>query len=200
MLSDITLMGKEIISTWCWLLVSHAPALVFAWRKERLSQQLTRRQYGLHWLLYYGILLPVIIVYCVIYKPGGLAPQQYVTAAIFTVLLELLLSANAWYRQRMQHAGWMQHISLDRAALISLLLIAVTLSAMAVSSLNNPAYHTKEQLLIGYEFNLFKIIRHFGTFSGVLCPVPVHVPVRLLPVLCEQPYTGNKVLKQREGS
>lgn len=35
---------------------------------------------------------------------------------------------------------------------------------MAVSSLGNPVYDTPEQLLIGYEFSVSKIFRHFGIF------------------------------------
>jgi len=81
-----------------------------------------------------------------------------------SILLELLLAATVYYQQRIQQWRWVQRLSLERSVLISTTLIAVILAAMAVSSIGNPAYDKADGLLVGFEFDVRKLITHFGTF------------------------------------
>lgn len=166
----VSILG-EPPETWSAFLINFGvlgltqiPAFIFSWYRGRWLQELTRRQYLLYWLFCYGICLPLITMLCVIFQPGGRPASLFVTCAIFVISLELVLSTLVYYQRQARDAGWVKKISLNKAVLASLLLIAVTLSAMAVSSLDNPAYHTKEQLLIGFEFDLYKIITRFGLF------------------------------------
>ncbi|RZL30651.1 MAG: hypothetical protein EOO96_17700, partial [Pedobacter sp.] len=84
--------------------------------------------------------------------------------AIAAFVLEIVLIVNQYYRKRVQHIKWIKKIGLENSVLITLVLISATISVMAVSSLSNPAYHTKERLLVGFEFDYLKILSHFGTF------------------------------------
>ena len=144
------------------------PAFVFSWNRMRWLQQLTSKRYFSYWLLCYGVCLPLITALCIVFRRGDRSVGSLVTVAICCISLELLLSALLYYQQRGRHVGWVNKISLDKAVLVSLLLIAITLSAMAVSSMDNPRYHTKEQLLIGYEFDLYKIVTRPGLFLGFI--------------------------------
>lgn len=148
--------------------LAQIPAFIFYWNKARWLQVLTRRQYIFYWLVCFCVLVPAITVLCVIFKPGERPGRLFVTSAAYSLSLELLLSTLVFYQRRASRSEWLKKISLNRAVLVSLLFIAVTLSAMAVSSLDNPAYHTKDRLLIGFEFDLHKIITRFGVFLGFI--------------------------------
>jgi sensor histidine kinase YesM len=142
------------------------PVLVFAWNKERLSQTISSRRYLKYWLICFGICLPVSTILCILLQPNRYH-DLIIVSSLCSYTLELLLAANAYYQKRGRQSKWVRKIDLDSALLISVTLISVTLAAMAVSSLNDPIYHTKEQLLIGFEFSIEKIIRHFGTFLSI---------------------------------
>lgn len=184
------------INLWALGLIQ-IPAFVFSWHRMRWLQTLTRRQYLLYWLLCYGICLPFITVLCIIFKPGGLQADLFAASAIFSISLELILSMLVYYQYRAGQAGWMKKISLNKAVLVSLLFIAVTLSAMAVSSMDNPAYHTTEQLLIGYEFDLYKIITRFGLFLGFIAQFMIIYLCGYLLYYINSSLLVAKVLKQK---
>lgn len=148
------------------LAIMQSPVLVFVWYKDRLKQSLSRKRYLLYWLICFCCYLPAVTFVCETLNMGRFTIGFFTGGAFAAFLLELLLEANTYYRHHMQHGKWVQRLGLEKAVLITIILVAVTLAAMAVSSMYNPAYHTKEQLLIGFEFNLPKILRNFGTFLG----------------------------------
>ncbi|QIP14956.1 histidine kinase [Spirosoma aureum] len=165
-LENASAMWRDYFVALLVLIPVQLPTLVFAWKKERLSQILSSRRYLKYWLFCFGICLPASTILCILVQPN-----QYhdliIVSSLCSYTLELLLAANAYYQTRGRQSKWIRKIDLDSALLISVTLISVTLAAMAVSSLNDPIYHTKEQLLIGFEFSIVKIIRHFGTFLSI---------------------------------
>jgi hypothetical protein len=147
------------------LILALLPVLVFSWNKERWRQQFSRKRYVLYWLACFGVYLPVLFIAgSTFLKPGTRFQFLVLFSAMCSILLELLLTATAYYQQRMQQWKWVQRLSLERSVLISIALIAVILSIMAVSSIGNPAYDTSDRLLVGFEFNARKLITHFGAF------------------------------------
>ncbi|SHN32868.1 sensor histidine kinase [Chitinophaga sp. CF418] len=173
------------------------PAFVFSWNRMQWLQELSRRRYLLYWLLCYVVCLPLITAFCIVFKLGGRPVGSLVTVAICCISLELLLSALVYYQQRGRHVRWVNKISLDKAVLVSLLLIAITLSAMAVSSLDNPRYHTKEQLLIGYEFDLYKIVTRPGVFLSFIAQFMFMYLCGYLLYYINSRFLVARVLKQR---
>ncbi|PSL35044.1 sensor histidine kinase [Chitinophaga ginsengisoli] len=173
------------------------PAFVFSWNRMRWLQQLTSRRYLLYWLFSYGVCLPLITALCIVFKPGDRSVGSLVTVAICCISLELILSALVYYQQRGRHVGWVNKISLDKAVLVSLLLIAITLSVMAVSSMDNPRYHTKEQLLIGYEFDGYKILTRPGLFLGFIAQFMFMYLCAYLLYYINSRFLVAKVLKQK---
>jgi sensor histidine kinase YesM len=179
------------------LAFAQIPAFIFYWNRTRWLQVLTRRQYFFYWLLCFGFCVPAITVLCVVFKPGGRPESLFVTSAAYSISLELLLSTLMFYQRRARHSEWLKKISLNKAVLVSLLFIAVTLSAMAVSSLDNPAYHTKRQLLIGFEFDLHKIITRFGVFLGFIAQFMFMYLCGFLLYYINSVLLVAKVLKQK---
>lgn len=188
---------KEFLMHAGILAIIQIPALVFSWNRMRWLQQLTGRRYLLYWSLCYGVCLPLITALCIVFKPGGRPVGSFVTGAICCISLELVLSALVYYQQRGRHVGWVNKISLDKAVLVSLLLIAITLSAMAVSSMDNPRYHTKEQLLIGYEFDVYKIITRPGIFLSFIAQFMFMYLCGYLLYYVNSRFLVAKVLKQK---
>jgi hypothetical protein len=176
------------IGLWCWIVIadqlekqSHSwslyvssllvltlvqlPVLIFSWNKESWQQLFSRKRYLLYWLACFGIYLPALFIIGSVFLKVGTRFQFLVPfSAMCSILLELLLAATAYYQQRMLQWRWVQRLSLERSVLISITLIAVILSVMAVSSIGNPAYDKADGLLVGFEFNARKIITHFGAF------------------------------------
>lgn len=177
--------------------IIQVPAFVFSWNRARWLQQPASRKYLLYWLLCYGVCLPVITILCIVFRPGGLSVSSFITGAICSISLELVLSAQVYYQQRGRHVRWVNKISLDKAVLVSLLLIAVTLSAMAISSMDNPRYHTKQQLLIGYELDLYKILRRPGLFLSFIAQFMFMYLCGYLLYYVNSRFLVAKVLKQK---
>ncbi|WP_052306875.1 sensor histidine kinase [Chitinophaga pinensis] len=146
------------------LALPQLPVFVFAWYRTYLRERWSLQQYLFSWAGVFVVGLPLLTASCMYMQVLGVSDQLFAIGALYCISLELVLVVNAWYRRQVRQVPWIGRISLDKAVLISLLMIAVILSAMAVSSLNNPQYHTKDQLLIGYEFIPAKIIAHFGLF------------------------------------
>ncbi|QHS63706.1 sensor histidine kinase [Chitinophaga agri] len=144
------------------------PVLLFTWYSKPLQARLTNTQYQLVWWGVFAVMLPLLSVCSCYYHPSAVTAGHYLTNILCCISLGVLLVASSYYQREMRHVSWIRRISLDKAVLISLALIALLLSVMAVSSLNNPRYHTKDQLLIGYEFSPVKIITHFGLFIALL--------------------------------
>jgi len=160
--TDWVIFSRNLLA----ICIAQLPVFVFVWKEDALRQRLSRRTYIICWLLTFMLAMPVFTAICIRIGFRGVQSHVFTTTLIFSLLLEVLQVLDTSYRQRIRYVNWVKRISLDSAVLISLLLIAITLSAMAVSSLDNPIYHTKEQLLIGYEFSPYKVITRFGDFLG----------------------------------
>lgn len=148
------------------LALALSPILVFSWFKAGWKQKLPMPRYLLYWSLCFAVYLPLLAIGVSKLVPAGAWHDLLVTAALCSLLLELIAVATGYYRQRVQQWGWIRRLSLEKSILISIVLISVILSAMAVSSTGDPRYDTGKQLLIGFEFDAWKILRHFGAFLG----------------------------------
>lgn len=149
------------------LILVQLPVLVFSWYEERLRQRRSARQFRLYWLACYGVYLPALIIGASAWmQPGSTVRALIIACGLCDLLLKLVLLADAWYRKRLRQVKWIKRLSLERSVLITITLVSVILSAMAVSSIGNPAYDSKEQLLIGYEFDPGKVLAQSGKFSG----------------------------------
>jgi len=144
--------------------VNQLPILVFSFNKTNFKQTLGRKQYILYWLLCFFLVQPVFTAFCISLAAKNFDSSLFITASVSALALELLLIVNAYYQKKAQHAKWLKKIGLEKAVLISLIIISLSIAAMGVSSLNNPAYHNSNRLLIGFEFSLTKVFNHFGTF------------------------------------
>lgn len=147
-----------------WLSFCLLPVLVFSFYKPELKAKLNKDKYLLYWLFSFLFLLPIFTLACSYFELGNFNEVIFIVAAIAAFILEVILIANQYYRKKVQHIKWIKKIGLENSVLITLILLSATISVMAVSSLNNPAYHTKERLLVGFEFDYLKILSHFGTF------------------------------------
>lgn len=133
------------------------PALVFAYFKPFLQDRVSGKMYLVYWALCFLVLVPL----------SGLLWNAPGYAAVFWVWgLELVLGANEYFSRKGKHMKWLKKIGLESAVLTTIVFIALMLSVMAVSSLNNPKYHSEERLLIGFEFDLPKLAANFITFLG----------------------------------
>ncbi|WP_244818857.1 sensor histidine kinase [Dyadobacter pollutisoli] len=148
------------------LFLSQLPVLIFVWNKEKWLQLWPLKKYIYSWLACFAIYLPfVMLVVATFWVEAGTTMQELlVVGSICTLSLECVLVINTYYFRRLKQIKWVQRLSLEKAILISIATIALILAAMAVSSLNNPEYDKKDQLLIGYEFVPSKIVSHFGLF------------------------------------
>ncbi|GGH55885.1 hypothetical protein GCM10007423_63900 [Dyadobacter endophyticus] len=78
--------------------------------------------------------------------------------------MEGTLVVESKFNSRIYQLKWVRKLNLEKAVLASIVGIALLLGAMAVSSLDNPLYHSKKQLLIGFEIHLPKIAARIPTF------------------------------------
>lgn len=138
------------------------PILVMAFfQKEILNFPIRKRV--LIWLGSFLIPVAAYFILLAVRVNSGFTNALF-TAVSSAVALELLLILNYYYQQRVQQAGWFKKIGLENSVLITLVLIALLIAVMGVSSIDNPLYHTKERLLIGFEFSPVKVVSHFWTF------------------------------------
>lgn len=146
------------------LCISQLPVLVFAWKKEDWNRTLTAATYRKYWIICFAVYLPLLAVGSSLMLDGTDIWEVVLSGAVCAFGLEMILLGNHYYARRVSNARWIQRLSLEKAIFISLTFIALVLAAMAVSSLGNPLYHKKEQLLIGFEFDPIKVFSNFGTF------------------------------------
>jgi sensor histidine kinase YesM len=109
--------------------------------------------------------LPALLVF----SGAQLSPGQLIWPVVFTgglcvAVLECILALESQYVGRLRDVKWMRRLSLEKAVLITITGLALLLGAMAVSSLDNPLYHSGKQLLIGFEIHFLKIAARFPTF------------------------------------
>ncbi|WP_428662808.1 sensor histidine kinase [Runella sp.] len=141
-----------------------APVLALEWKKMTLKKRLSTAQYGLIWILCYSVYLPCTAWLLSQYPQIPVRENMFWEALLYSVLLSIALEINAFIEKRSENIEWIRRLSVEKAIIFTLLLLAITLSAMAVSSLDDPRFHTQEQLLIGFVFSFEKLIRHFGLF------------------------------------
>lgn len=144
------------------------PVIAFAAGKPHLRTHLTKRQFLLCWLLFFGAVFPLISYFAAESGVAGYPGWLFTTCFICGISLELLLLANEYYRQKVARAKWVRELGLGKAILIILVIISVALAAMAVSSIDDPRFHKNGQLLIGFVFVPSKLVGHFGTFLSLL--------------------------------
>ncbi|RYG12549.1 MAG: histidine kinase, partial [Chitinophagaceae bacterium] len=159
-----TLTWSDYLNCALILSISQLPALVFSFNKARFKNNLPQHLYLRYWGVCFFLVQPLFTTICIALAPKTYDSSLFIKASILTIALELLLIINNYYQKKVKDAKWIKKIGLENSVLISLVLISLVIAIMGVSSLNNPEYHTKERLLIGFEFSLAKIIDHFGTF------------------------------------
>lgn len=146
------------------LSINLLPVLVFAFNKSNFLIILSKKQYISYWLLSFFLLLPSFTAFCISLAPKEFDSSFFITSSVAIVVLELVLILNNYFQKKVRDAKWLKKIGFEKSVLISLILISLVISIMAVSSLNHPSYHFKDRLLIGFEFSLTKIVTNFGTF------------------------------------
>lgn len=146
-------------------LVLWSPVLAVTWVREGSGEDRFAGRNRRIWLGCFVGYLPVVLVV----SGAQLSPGQLVWPVLFTgglciAALECVLVAESQYIGRLREVQWVRRLSLEKAVMISITGLALLLGAMAVSSLDNPLYHSGKQLLIGFEINFLKIAAHFPTF------------------------------------
>ncbi|WP_412469323.1 sensor histidine kinase [Pedobacter sp. KLB.chiD] len=141
------------------------PVLAFSFFKPVLKDTLAgNRQFNTCWFVNFIILLPIFAYAASYIKIGVLHTSDITLTAIAAFALELLLLINQYYQRKVRHIKWIRKIGLENAVFISIILIAATISVMAVSSQDNPLYQRKGFRLVGFEFDIRMLIHNFGTF------------------------------------
>ncbi|MES2653280.1 MAG: histidine kinase [Bacteroidota bacterium] len=140
------------------------PVLIFSFNKTNFKAVLSKQKYLTYWLVCFLGVQPLFTLLCILFAPKEFDSSLFITASLAALALEVILIVNFYYQKKAKNAKWLKKIGLENSVLISLVLISLAIAAMGASSLNNPAYHNKERLLIGFEFSLIKIVNNFGVF------------------------------------
>nr|WP_298935510.1 sensor histidine kinase [uncultured Dyadobacter sp.] len=142
-----------------------SPVLIVNWVREgRGIGRFTGKNRSL-WLGCFLGYLPAILIVSGIELKGGQSFWPVVfTGGLCIYALECILALQNAYGSRVRQWRWVRNLSLENAVLVSIIALAMLLGAMAVSSLDNPLYHSGKQLLIGFEIHFLKVVTHFPTF------------------------------------
>ncbi len=180
-----------------WLSFCLLPVLLFSFYKPELKAKLNKDKYLLYWLLCFLFLLPAFTLICSYFELGNFDEVIFIVVAIATFLLEVILIANQFYRKKVQHIKWIKKIGLENSVLITLILLSASISVMAVSSLNNPAYHTKDNLLIGFELSPEKLGENFGLFIGFFVQFLLMYLCGYVLFIINSRFLVSKILKEK---
>lgn len=180
-----------------WLSFCLLPILIFSFYKIELKTKLNKDKYLLYWLLYFLFLLPAFTLICSYFELGNFDEVIFIVVAIAAFLLEVILIANQFYRKKVQHIKWIKKIGLENSVLITLILLSASISVMAVSSLNNPAYHTKDNLLIGFELSPEKLGENFGLFIGFFVQFLLMYLCGYVLFIINSRFLVSKILKEK---
>lgn len=147
------------------LAVLWSPVLAVTWVREGSGEGRFAGGNRRYWFACFLAYLPLVIVL----SGAKMSADALFWPVVFTgglciAALECLLVAESLYTGRSRSIKWVRKLSLEKAVLISITGLALLLGAMAVSSLDNPLYHSRTQLLIGFEIHFLKILRRFPTF------------------------------------
>lgn len=147
------------------LTVFFSPVLAFTWLREHNGLGRFETRNRRIWFACFLGYLPLLLLF------SGLlmSPVHFLWTVLFTggiciSMLECVLVIETQYFGRLRLKSWGRKLSLEKAVLISITGLALLLGAMAVSSLDNPLYHSSNQLLIGFEIHFLKIVARFPTF------------------------------------
>ncbi|WP_343524158.1 histidine kinase [Pedobacter sp.] len=173
------------------------PVFIFSFVKTRLKSTLTKKQYALYWCLAYLVLLPVFIIIAVNCKLAKLEDSVFISTALAALALELMLIGNQYYQKKVQHIKWIKKIGLENAVLITIILLAATISVMAVSSLENPIYQRKGFRLVGFEFDAKMLVHNFGTFLSFFSQFLIMYLCGYLLFFINSRFLVSKILKER---
>jgi len=172
------------------------PCLVFSWFRPYLLVNLTRKKFLRYWLLcFLGCLPAMAILFSLLFSKPYIG--LFSLTASYALVLELLLSINNYLQQRIKHVKWIKKIRLENAVFISIVLFALTISVMAVSGIGNPKYDQKDNLLVGLEFDFYKVFIHFGTFISFFAQFLVMYLAGYLFFFIHNRFLVAKILKQR---
>lgn len=178
------------------LLPSQISAMVFSWYKSQRPDTFNQSKYLLYWVSTFLIALPLLTLAST-FLFSTYDSLIFIGAAFSSLFLELLLLGNYFYVKKVQHIGWIKKIGLENAVLVSIVLLAVIISVMAVSSIGNPAYDTKDKLLVGFVFVPMKLVTHFWTFCGFLIQFLLMYLLGYLFFLVNSRLLVSKILKQK---
>lgn len=184
-------------SSIAWLSFCLLPVLLFSFYKPELKAKLNKDKYLLYWLLCFLFLLPAFTLICSYFELGNFDEVIFIVVAIAAFLLEVILIANQFYRKKVQHIKWIKKIGLENSVLITLILLSASISVMAVSSLNNPAYHTKDNLLIGFELSPEKLGENFGLFIGFFVQFLLMYLCGYVLFIINSRFLVSKILKEK---
>lgn len=180
-----------------WLSFCLLPVLLFSFYKPELKAKLNKDKYLLYWLLCFLFLLPAFTLICSYFELGNFDEVIFIVVAIAAFLLEVILIANQFYRKKVQHIKWIKKIGLENSVLITLILLSASISVMAVSSLNNPTYHTKDNLLIGFELSPEKLGENFGLFIGFFVQFLLMYLCGYVLFIINSRFLVSKILKEK---
>jgi hypothetical protein len=142
-----------------------SPVLAVTWVREHSGQGRFETRNRRVWLACYLVYLPLLLLLsAILMSPAHFLWTVLFTGGICISMLECILVIEYQYFGRLRLKSWVLKLSLEKAVLISITGLALLLGAMAVSSLDNPLYHSSKQLLIGFEIHFLKIAARFPTF------------------------------------
>ncbi len=141
-----------------------APILAFEWWRPVLKKRLSTVQYSLIWGGCFVVYFPLAIFLLAPFQPLPLGEYDFWAAALWCFWLGVLLEINDVFQGKGRTVTWLGRLGLEKAIVLTLALLAVSLALMAVSSIGDPRFHTKEQLLVGFVIRPDKIVQHFDLF------------------------------------
>lgn len=178
-----------LAGAWCWLAIAYAlnevnpswqhfflalgvmavlliPPALFYYFRQSLRDRYSPVWYSIGWIGCFVLYMPGLALLLTYIRPGSIVPRYLFVSGVCCLFLELLLLAQRYYYNRIRHLGWIRQISLEKAVLLSLVILSVCLGIMAVSSWEDPAYHDDKRLLLGFVFRPRQLIHHAGLFLG----------------------------------
>lgn len=173
------------------------PVLIFSFVKTRFKNTLSKKQYVVYWCICFLIALPLFTFIAFYLQIAKLDETVFILTALVALTLELMLIGNQYYRKKVQHIKWIKKIGLENAVLITIILLAATISVMAVSSLDNPIYQRKGFRLVGFEFDIKLLLFNFGTFLGFFSQFLIMYLCGYLLFLINSRLLVSKILKEK---
>jgi len=173
------------------------PVLVFSFLKATLRNGLNRNRYIAYWSTCFLILLPLFTDIAIYLQIAKLDHTVFISTALLATSLEMILIVNQYYQKKVLHIKWVKKIGLENALFVTIVLLALTISIMAVSSLNNPIYQRNGFRLVGFEFNIKALWFNFGTFLGFFSQFLVMYLCGYLLFLINSRLLVSKILKEK---